>query len=165
MKKATSNSPAPESHAASLKRRASTATQNPPPESKRAKTEDDGKDDPVRKYCLSKLEEVLKAIFLESLAKDSVPAMHVIKEEGVAGDSVTDIKDTPGEASPSVEPPKPEETNDVEDRRKELVEKASTFTTELERCMFDAYAEPDKHGRPHASGKYKYVSNQSYTEL
>lgn len=157
-KKAISKSPAPEAQGhghGSLKRRASTATW---PESKRARTEDDanerasGKDDPVRKYCLSKMEEVLKSIFLENLAVEKPKAT----ESG--GDAGADASDTNGEAGPSAQPLKQEESCDNDERRAALEEKASAFVVELEQCMFDAYAEPDKNGNPHASGKYKYVS-------
>ena len=73
LKRVTSKSPAPETHI-SIKRRASTAATLQQSESKRSKTEDDanergGKDDPVRKYCLGKLEEVIVPIFLEALVK------------------------------------------------------------------------------------------------
>lgn len=34
-------------------------------------------------------------------------------------------------------------------------QKIRAFVNELERCMMEIYAEPDKSGRPSAGGKYK----------
>lgn len=39
--------------------------------------------------------------------------------------------------------------------KSELEQKVKSFVTELERCMMETYAEPDKTGKPSAGGKYK----------
>ena len=61
-------------------------------ESKRAKTEDDanergGKDDPVWKYCLGKLEEVIAPISLEALMKKKEVEKGKEKSEWIEDDS------------------------------------------------------------------------------
>ncbi|KAL5531359.1 hypothetical protein ACEPAG_4236 [Sanghuangporus baumii] len=124
-------SPAPES---SLKRRSSSAQQSAP---KRSKTADSPHDDAIRKYCLSKLEEIIRPMFDEYREVQSRSQTEgQIKEEG--GD----------DAKESI-------ISSVEDDRNELVQKVKSFVNELERCMMDTYAEPDKTGKPSAGGKYK----------
>jgi hypothetical protein len=51
---------------------------------------------------------------------------------------------------------KPEEL--TEEDKTQLRERASAFATEVERAVFDTYAEPDRFGKPSAGTKYKYVS-------
>lgn len=51
-----------------------------------------------------------------------------------------------------------EKTQEVTPEEKEAIEgNTKRFTAELEECMFELYAEPDKHGKPSAAGKYKLV--------
>ena len=45
------------------------------------------------------------------------------------------------------------ELSDAE--RTEIESKASSFVADLEHCMMDSYAEPDKAGKPSAGAKYK----------
>jgi hypothetical protein len=92
-------------------------------------------DDPARKYCLGKLEDVFRDIFLR------YPYVHV------------DHQDGEGE-KPAME--KKQEDLTEEDKDK-LKEEAKQFAIELEQCVYDIYSEPDKQGHPSAGGKYKYV--------
>ena len=50
---------------------------------------------------------------------------------------------------PAVPPPLPEEEKSA------LEQKVKSFVNELEHCMMETYAEPDKTGKPSAGGKYK----------
>lgn len=59
-------------------------------------------------------------------------------------------------AATEIETEKPD-ADLTEEETKEMEQNASAFVTQLEACMMDEYAEPDKSGRPHAGGKYKYV--------
>lgn len=116
-----------------LKRKNSSAQ---PPASKRAKSSDDltAQGDPVRKYCLGKLDEVIRAIFLEYplvKSKDAVENDREIEVKGGEGAVLTD-----------------EEKQTVE-------QNASAFVAELEECLYHTYSETDKGGRPTAGGKYK----------
>ncbi|OCB87803.1 hypothetical protein A7U60_g5126 [Sanghuangporus baumii] len=129
--KKVSASPAPES---SLKRRSSSA-QHPAP--KRSKTAEPSHDDAIRKYCLSKLEEIIRPMFEEYREEQSRSQTEgQVKEEG--GDDAREST-----------------ISSVEDDKNELVQKVKSFVNELERCMMDTYAEPDKTGKPSAGGKYK----------
>ena len=86
----------------------------------------------MRKYCLTKLEEVIKPMFLEHIASKE-PEGQSVKVEG---------EDVPSSA--------------LTDEDKALAEqKAIEFVADLEHCMMDMYAEPDKHGKPSAGPKYK----------
>lgn len=50
----------------------------------------------------------------------------------------------------------PKKAEDLTEEEKERInEKVSQFVAELEHCMMDMYAEPDKAGKPSAGGKYK----------
>ncbi|KAL5492519.1 BYE1 [Sanghuangporus weigelae] len=129
--KKVSASPAQET---SLKRRSSFAQQSAP---KRSKTADSPHDDAIRKYCLSKLEEIIRPMFEEYRETQSRSQTEgQVKEEG--GD----------DAKESI-------ISSVEDDKNELVQKVKSFVNELEQCMMDTYAEPDKIGKPSAGGKYK----------
>jgi hypothetical protein len=45
---------------------------------------------------------------------------------------------------------------DMDDEEKEaLVEDSKRFARDLEICLYEIYAEPDKNGNPHAGAKYK----------
>jgi hypothetical protein len=48
------------------------------------------------------------------------------------------------------------ELADMSDEEKEaLVEDSRRFARELESCVYEIYAEPDKNGNPYAAAKYK----------
>ncbi|KAF9266956.1 hypothetical protein L218DRAFT_956046 [Marasmius fiardii PR-910] len=126
-----STSPGP---SAKAKRKTSTAGTQPPP-AKKTKTTS-STEDPTRRYCLGKLEELFRGIFLR------YPHVHI------TGISI----DEGGVASGSIEK-KPEEL--TEDERATVVANAKQFADELENCVYEIYCEPDKGGNPSAGGKYK----------
>ena len=74
-------------------------------------------DDPTRKYCLGKLQEVFNQIFLNYPYLRSDSADHKLVEK-----SSQDLTDA---------------------ERTYLVEQAQRFATDLEQCLYDIYAEPD----------------------
>ncbi|EPQ56312.1 hypothetical protein GLOTRDRAFT_120866 [Gloeophyllum trabeum ATCC 11539] len=119
-----SASPHPSAH---LKRKGSSAVQSPAP--KRKKSDNSNAEDPARKYCLGKYEEMFCQIFAKF--------PHLPNDE----DGNHDVEKDPQELTP-------EEKALVED-------KAKQFAAELERCIFDTYAEPGHQGRPVAGAKYK----------
>ncbi|KIM44727.1 hypothetical protein M413DRAFT_9028 [Hebeloma cylindrosporum] len=128
-----SSSPSP-SVSGQLKRKSahSNLVQSSPPPSKRKKSgsrheSQSPADDPARKYCLGKLEELFRDIFLR----------------------YPHIKDAGG----TIMAKKLEELTDEE--KDALVNESRQFATELESCVFEIYSEPDKAGQPHAGGKYK----------
>ncbi|EKM50476.1 uncharacterized protein PHACADRAFT_60942, partial [Phanerochaete carnosa HHB-10118-sp] len=84
--------------------------------------------DPARKYCLTKLHELFRNIFLR------YPVLP--EAEGVS------IEKKPEELTP--------------EEKVVLEDKANRFATDLEECMFELYAEPDaKTGKRTAAAKYK----------
>lgn len=87
--------------------------------------------DAARKYCLTKLQELFRDIFLRYPVLHDQPAT----DEGV----------------PEKKP------EDLSGEEKELLEaKAARFATELEECMYELYAEPDaKTGKHGVAAKYK----------
>ena len=65
------------------------------------------------------------------------------------------IEETPKDEAP--EPSKKEE--DLTEEEQEILStNGKKYASDLEQCVFELYAEPDKHGKPSAGGKYKYVS-------
>ncbi len=94
-------------------------------------------DDPVRKYCLTKLEEMFKEVYLR------YPYVRLKAEEEHGEDCETNkiIKKELAEMS--------------EEEKEALVEGSKRFARELEACVYAIYAEPDKTGNPHAGPKYK----------
>lgn len=122
-----------------LKRKNEHVSHTPP--TKRPKPSDaNPTDDPTRKYCLGKLEELFRDVFLKY--------PHVrIQNEG------SDIGDQPPERS-IVEKPLGELT---EEERANLLDESKEFAVELEKCVFDIYSEPDKQGNPSAGSNYKYA--------
>jgi hypothetical protein len=119
-------SPATGSH---LKRKSGAAPQTPAP--KRKKSSDvpvSAEDDPARKYCLGKLQEMFRPVFLK---------YHAGVDDG-SGNNV-ELK-----------------TVDFSDEDKQRLENdANVFASELEECIFDIYGEPDKHGKQGVGPKYK----------
>ena len=94
----------------------------------------DPSEDPTRKYCLQKLEEVFQQIFLRY--------PHVQAAEGVSGGD--------GLVSKHVE--------QLSDEEREFVIGASkSFAAQLEQAMFDGYAERDRSGNATAAAQYKCV--------
>ncbi|CDO75985.1 hypothetical protein BN946_scf184548.g2 [Trametes cinnabarina] len=126
-KKQSSPSPSVQS------KRKKSITAQPQPPAKRPRSESTAVDDAVRKYCLGKLQELFCQIFMR------YPFLN-IPEEG------TDI----GELHPDK---KPEEL--TQEEKEELEARAKQFGADLEQCMYELYAEPDKQGKHVAAGKYK----------
>ncbi|TFY59956.1 hypothetical protein EVJ58_g5444 [Rhodofomes roseus] len=113
--------------ATSLAKRRQPGTAEPP--AKRAKPLSG--EDPARKYCLTKFEEVFCPIFLRYPFLDGVKA-------------------TPG----LLEPNKKQE--DLTDEEKEKLEMtARRFAADLEHRVFDLYADTDKNGKRAVGSKYK----------
>ena len=112
----------------------------PPSKRKRSGTasENSAQDDPVRKYCLSKLEEMFKEIYFR------YPYVRLKVDEEDVGES--------HDAAKAIK----KELADMSDEEKEaLLEDSKGFTRELETCVYEIYAEPDKNGNSHAGAKYK----------
>ncbi|PFH51770.1 hypothetical protein AMATHDRAFT_74665 [Amanita thiersii Skay4041] len=126
-------SPGPSSQP-NLKRK-STA-QLPPPKRKKSMSVN-ASDDPTRKYCLGKLEDIFRDVFLRY--------PNVL---------IPDIEEGGGE-EPNMKriEKRPDELTDEE--KEQILRRARDFATELEQCVYDIYCEPDKQGNPHAGGKYK----------
>ncbi|KAG5654372.1 hypothetical protein H0H81_003830 [Sphagnurus paluster] len=120
-----SGSPAP----GPLKRKSHDASHTPPPKRKKPDITLPA-DDPTRKYCLGKLEELFRDIFLRN-AHVRVPT-----NEGV-----------------SVVQKPPEDL--TEEEKATLIEDSKRFADDLEKCVFEIYSEPDKLGEPSAGSKYK----------
>lgn len=134
-KNAASKSPAPEPSASMSKRRGSSTQQQSSKRSRTIERLEPANDDPVRKYCISKLEEIIKPMFIEY--------------PGVPEESAEEKKEDGEEKSPK-------KSEDLTDEEKERIDQnVSHFVAELERCMMETYAEPDKTGKPSAGGKYK----------
>jgi len=114
------------------------ASPAPPPKRKRSATGVvDAQDDPVRKYCLTKLEDVFKEVYLR------YPYVR-LKEE-----------DDDGEGQNGVKIIKKELTDMSDEEKEAVIEDSRRFARELEACVYEAHAEPDKNGNPHAAAKYK----------
>ena len=113
--------------ASSATKRRQSSTTEPP--SKRAKAASG--EDPARHYCLTKLEELFCPIFLR----------HPFLE----GEQ---------DNSNALEPSKKQE--DLTDEEKEKLEMtAKRFAADLERCIFELYADADKNGKRAVGSKYK----------
>ncbi|KXN87405.1 Transcription factor bye1 [Leucoagaricus sp. SymC.cos] len=105
-------------------------------------------DDPVRKYCLGKLEEVFRDVFFRyPYVKTSVGITAGAEAEG------EDVKMEGEGQVGGIVMKKLEEMTDEENES--LTADSKQFAAELEQCVFDIYSEPDKIGSPHASAKYK----------
>ena len=123
-----------------LKRKATNVSDSSPPTKKKKSYE--AVDDPARKYCLGKLEELFRDVFLRY--------PHVRSETTPEDMDVDDSKS-------KVIPKKIEELN--EEEIEALINEAKQFAQDLEGCVYDIYSEPDKQGNVHAGGKYKYVAS------
>lgn len=114
-----------------LKRRQSTASSQPEAKRKRSEsTVSNAGADAARKYCLTKLLELFRDIFLR------YPML------GETSDSVDLVVKKPEELSA--------------EEKEQLEVKAGCFATELEESMYELYAEPDSKTGKHGVGtKYK----------
>ena len=120
-----------------LKRKGHTS-QTPPP--KRVKSEtSNAADDPTRKYCLGKLEELFRDVFFR------YPHVRVESSDG-------DGLDQPSETA-LVQKPLDSLTQDEKDA---VLNESKRFAMELEKSIFEIYSELDKEGHPSAGSKYKY---------
>ena len=107
--------------------------QGQPP--KRNRSESTAGEDAARKYCTTKLQEVFVKIF-------------------------TKYPFLPSEETPKDEAPEPSKKEEdlTEEEQEILSTNGKKYASDLEQCVFEMYAEPDKHGKPSAGGKYKCVS-------
>ena len=113
------------------KRKAANAKSPPPKRAKLAEDAPLSQNDPVRKYCLGKLKEVIQAIFVE------------FATIGIQS------KDDNAEAPSNLNKSMPDEDKQV------AVDKATEYVSDLEANLFEKYSEPDKNGKASAGGKYK----------
>ncbi|KAF5350240.1 hypothetical protein D9758_007833 [Tetrapyrgos nigripes] len=109
------------------KRKASHIDDAPPLKKSKGSKGSNPLDDPTRKYCLGKLEEVFRDIYLKY--------PHVRSEADTLAEK------------------KPEELS--EEERNAVLEAAKKFADDLELCVFEIHSEPDKSGEQHAGPKYK----------
>lgn len=110
-----------------LKRKHQAALSTQPMKRKKP-SESGSSEDPTRKYCLGKLQEVFDQIFL--------------KYPLVSGAGDSRVEKNPEELT--------------EEERAQLKIDGDKFAVELEQCVFDIYSEKQQ-GRLSAGGKYKYV--------
>jgi hypothetical protein len=124
-----SSSPPP---SPSLKRRPSDATQSISRKKKRVRgTPPPSTEDPARKYCIIKFEEMFVKIFIQH------PRL------------VLDAGEADAEKAPV------EQTEATEEDMAKVEETAKVFAASVEAAVFEVYSEPDKHGKPSVGGKYK----------
>ena len=123
-----------------LKRKQSTAEVNLP--AKKSKTSGGPNDDPTRKYCLGKLQEMFSNIFLTFPyfpPEDSVKI-----GDGGSGPRLISVKGFTKTMAAL-----------TEEEKAQLEERAKAYATQVETAVFEAHAEFDKAGIPSAAGKYK----------
>jgi hypothetical protein len=127
-------SPVPNSNR--LKRKIEGASHTPPPK-RRKSVEPSVTDDPTRKYCLGKLEELFQDIFLRypHLPTEKSDENDSKAHEGMVQKLQEDL---------------------TEEEKAALVKKSKQFSADLERCIYEIYHEPDKQGKSSAGPKYKY---------
>lgn len=117
------------------KRKGSTAKSPPAKKTKISEGPKTAQSDPVRKYCLGKLQEVISAIFTE-FANTIVPEN---------AESTTDSQEVSSVQKELL----------TEEELKAATDKAASYVSELEENLYNKYSEPDKDGKPSAGGKYK----------
>lgn len=78
----------------------------------------DSFDDPTRSYCLSKLQDVFRDIFLR------YPHVYIDGFDAEVAKTEEDL---------------------TEGEKESVLSSADQFARELESCVFDIYCEPDKH--------------------
>ncbi|KAF5387320.1 hypothetical protein D9757_005755 [Collybiopsis confluens] len=115
-----------------LKRIAKRDSGAPPP--KKPKVSDPS-DDPTRKYCLGKLEDVFRDIFLR------YPHVHSQSE------------DDEGAPLPQMIEKLAEDL--TEEEKEAVLGRSRQFADDLEKCIFEIHSEPDKQGKAAAAAKYK----------
>lgn len=146
-------SPPPQNLPTTLKRKAAVSSvvrTSPAPKRKRsADSGNSATDDPARKYCLGKLEELFKDVFLRY-----PNARANVKRE--SEENKMNVDEDQKEIKP--DPVDTQEAKLGEEQKQALTDAANQFAKELESCVFEIYSEPDKNGNPHAGGKYKCVS-------
>lgn len=123
----TSTSPAP----VNLKRKQSGASQHQPAKKQKSGTNED----PTRKYCLGKLQELFCRIFLKYpyFPDESKPDQELDLDSHFTK-SQEDL---------------------TEEEKASLEEKAKDYATQVEIVMFETHSEYDKAGKQSALGKYK----------
>lgn len=143
----STESPGPgQSSSSKLKRKQSIAEGNPP--AKKSKTSGGPNDDPTRKYCLGKLQEIFSNIFITFPyfpPEDAVKTEN--KDADVSEPNVTRSVSAKWFTKTTAELNEEEKT--------QLEEKAKAYATQVEAAVFEAHAEFDKAGIPSAAGKYK----------
>jgi hypothetical protein len=114
-----------------LKRRQSSVSQHPYPKRKRSESDaSNAGADAARKYCLTKLHDLFRDIFLRyPILSESSEAERIAIEK------------------------KPEDL--AVEEKEQLKTKAGQFATDVEECMFELYAEPDPKGKRTVGTKYK----------
>lgn len=115
-----------------------------PSGNKRVKTEKPAPvaaDDPIRKYCLGKLKEVILPIFRQYLTPPVPAPTSPPPAEATEANEDTLFVDA-GKDVVAVD-----ET--------EIEAKATAFVDELEQCVFTYFSEPDRKGNKSAGPKYK----------
>lgn len=117
-----------------LKRKQSDAGQRSGPKKKRGRRSPAPTvDDPARKFCAGKLEELFIKIFLRY--PHVLSSTEEDEEEQVAEEKQADS---------------------LSDEDKAKVEhSAKGYAARVEAAMFEMYSEPDKHLKPSVAGKYK----------
>ena len=137
--------PTPVHAPASQTKRKKTMSAQPLPPPKRARSESGTGEDPARKYCLTKLQELFCQIFAR---------YPFIPEPAREGEEVAAASDE-APVLPLQPTKKPEELSDEE--KEGLNARAQQFGIDVEQCMFELYSEPGEGGRQVVAGKYKYV--------
>lgn len=126
----------PAANSGRLKRKSHEPSHTPPPKRKKS-AESSATDDPARKYCLGKLEELFRDIFLRY--------PHLRTENDNGGDSNpvhgSVVQKAPGDST--------------EEEKTVLVDRSKQFAADLESCIYETYSEPDKQGKHSAGPKYK----------
>ena len=142
----TESPPLCQSTSSKLKRKQSVVEGDPPV--KKSKLSGGPDDDPTRKYCLGKLQEIFSNIFLTF--PYFPPEVSVkIDDEGENGSEPNTPRLVPGGGFTKTT------AELTEEERAQLEEKASMYATQVEVAVFEAHGEVDKAGNLSASGKYK----------
>lgn len=105
-----------------------------PPLKRKKGVESDVMDDPTRKYCLSKLEDLFREVYLRY--------PHIWTEEQQEEHFKRIILSKPLQEL-------------TEEEHTALIDESKQFAKELEQSIFEIYSEPDKNGDPHAGKNYK----------
>lgn len=140
-------SPAPSQLASSKLKRKQSVTEGNVPAKKRRPSEGPN-DDPTRKYCLGKLQEIFSNIFLAFPYFPPEASVKIEGEDNNASEQNT-LRLVPGKGFSKTT------AQLTEEEKTQLEDKAGVYATQVEAAVFEAHAEPDKAGNPSASGKYK----------